>query len=1423
MDEDCSEEAHRVRRIPTPVLPTKQDVEEHELLGCVQYRTWCPHCVASRAVGQRHVAVQEPESAKPKALSEYGYMNGTGFDRKDLEEATGAVDEHNLPIFVLKDKKTKTISASLVPEKGRNNYAIKFFSTFIKRMGHREIVNRSDGEHALVALKTEAAKQAEVAAVPEESVVGDSKANGEIESAVKEVKGIIRATKSNLEKKLGKTLDRKDPMLAWMPTYAADMISRHRVGKDGCTAEKRRTGKNWGRPGFQYGELIHVKEAMTKSAKQARGSYDMAMREGRYLGHHGRTGALLVMTKDGVIRGNGARRMPEERRWSTEGWDELKGLPWDVRPKRRSIARGLVSGSDAVALPIEGPATVPTLDKRSSRMYVTRADIDPEAFGPTDGCPGCTAVAIKGSAIVAHNDRSRMRIAEELSKTEAGRERLEEHRRKRRAVEPAGDKETSDLAVSPVRSQAGKGTDGDAILAQASTTTDLAVSPVRSALRRDRPEGFIEEKAKKKAHLEDVPSCIRRKDAKREAEVATEELQRQSRTDLAVSPVRSERAIVDIEDLVDAPMDADVSASTPSAAACLDICQLELAEKGTVSGLKAELQGVISSFVRDCFAAKQTDVSKEELQDITALCLELGSVDVAEIYSPERFTEMAPRMGLRPGFAVDLQTGWNMEDPEHVQELERMTEEQDPYLLTGSPPCGPFSALQRISRKKRDPGEYREMKDRARHHLKTAVGFYWRQLKRGRYFLHEHPKTAESWQEECVKELEAHPGVHKVTGPMCRWEMTATDKRACPPRTGYVLKETTWLTNCPALAKILAGICSNKDGSKPWHRHVQLIGGIAAGAAVYPPALVRGVLKGIKEQMIEDGNLSSVEAYASGAVAEEPLMMEDDLEEFWDSVNGGYLQTERVREARKEEVEWVRKSDMFDVIPRSEADSKVVDLRWIDTNKGDDQDPRYRSRLVLRDIKARKKEGDKIPLKDLFSSMPPLEMFKAMLSLFVTKKASKRNEPLKLGLFDISRAHFYGKLERRVLAELPEELKADYPGDVVAVLKKSWYGLQDASSIWQSDYTALLEEHGFACGRSNAALFYDPATDCKVLVHGDDFAALGDQKAVDAFEAMLKSKYECKKMANLGFEEGDDKQATFLNRVITIERSSRPYKVVYEPDARHAKLLIESLGLTKASGAETPAEHRSADKQIADSKTPALSAEQKQLYRSCVMRAAYLAQDDPGIGEAVKGLSRHMNAPNEADFQRLKRLGRYLIKYPMTANVMKEQGEVSKIKVCVDTDHAGCALTRRSTTGLATLLGGHCTSHKSNMQSTIGLSSGESEWYGLVKGSAAGLALQSHLADWGEILPLEVCSDSSAARGFAQRRGLGKMRHVQTRYLWVQERVKEGHLTIVPIRGKNNPADLFTKPVSGRLREKFLQTLGFEHRKAAGGQKEVLK
>ena len=52
--------------------------------------------------------------------------------------------------------------------------------------------------------------------------------------------------------------------------------------------------------------------------------------------------------------------------------------------------------------------------------------------------------------------------------------------------------------------------------------------------------------------------------------------------------------------------------------------------------------------------------------------------------------------------------------------------------------------------------------------------------------------------------------------------------------------------------------------------------------------------------------------------------------------------------------------------------------------------------------------------------------------------------------------------------------------------------------------------------------------------------------------------------------------------------------------------------------------------------------------------------------------------------------------------------------------------------------------------------------------------MQSMMADLGVTTQVRVWTDSNAAKAIASRRGLGKTRHVELRYLWLQEMTKSG-------------------------------------------------
>ena len=79
--------------------------------------------------------------------------------------------------------------------------------------------------------------------------------------------------------------------------------------------------------------------------------------------------------------------------------------------------------------------------------------------------------------------------------------------------------------------------------------------------------------------------------------------------------------------------------------------------------------------------------------------------------------------------------------------------------------------------------------------------------------------------------------------------------------------------------------------------------------------------------------------------------------------------------------------------------------------------------------------------------------------------------------------------------------------------------------------------------------------------------------------------------------------------------------------------------------------------------------------------------------------------------------------------------------------------------------------------------------------------------DMGISLGIRLHTDSSAAKGIATRRGLGKVKHLETRTLWVQDKVESGEVIMRKVNGNNNVADLLTKYLSGQKIQHFVNSL----------------
>ena len=186
------------------MMPRREDIDEPNLLRHSQHQSWCPRCMAGRGVGPRHTLVEQ----QPVVMSDCAYKNGNrGMGREtELELATGAVDEDNLPILVIKDTCSKTIGRDERERRRSQHYNVQ---------GKR----RSNPS-------------------PRSVHPGNP---GAIESAVTEGEVKVRSVKSDLENNLNTQIDRRHPILAWLRTCVTGFMSRHRAGQDGRTVERRRT------------------------------------------------------------------------------------------------------------------------------------------------------------------------------------------------------------------------------------------------------------------------------------------------------------------------------------------------------------------------------------------------------------------------------------------------------------------------------------------------------------------------------------------------------------------------------------------------------------------------------------------------------------------------------------------------------------------------------------------------------------------------------------------------------------------------------------------------------------------------------------------------------------------------------------------------------------------------------------------------------------------------------------------------------------------------------------------------------------------------------------------------------------------------------------------------------------------------------
>ncbi|CAL1398262.1 unnamed protein product [Linum trigynum] len=448
---------------------------------------------------------------------------------------------------------------------------------------------------------------------------------------------------------------------------------------------------------------------------------------------------------------------------------------------------------------------------------------------------------------------------------------------------------------------------------------------------------------------------------------------------------------------------------------------------------------------------------------------------------------------------------------------------------------------------------------------------------------------------------------------------------------------------------------------------------------------------------------------------------------------------------------------------------RAIDSKWVYKIKyhPDGSIERFKARLVAKGFN--QLEG--VDFHDTFAPVAKVVTVRVLIAL-----AAQRGWPLHQ--LDVNNAFLHGDLEEEVYMKVP--LGFQQEGDTrVCRLRKSLYGLRQASRNWYQKFTLALAELGFTASRADHSLFLyrKGETFVAALIYVDDVVLTGnDAGFISQVKSFLDSRFSIKDLGPLKY---------FLG----IEVARSPEGIVLS-QRKYTLDILKDAGVTGARPSSFPMEQNHSLTQPADDVIPDISS-----YRRLIGRLLYLTVTRPDITYAVNVLSQHVHAPSSAHMAAAHRVLRYLKTAPGQGLFFPSSGTLELTAFC-DSDWAGCQASRRSTSGYYIQLGSAPVSWRTKKQRVVARSSAEAEYRAMASTVSEVIWLRHLLMELGvpqsSATPL-YCDSQAALHIAANPVFHERTKHVEMDCYFVRERVVTGEIAPHKVATSDQPADMFTK------------------------------
>ena len=436
---------------------------------------------------------------------------------------------------------------------------------------------------------------------------------------------------------------------------------------------------------------------------------------------------------------------------------------------------------------------------------------------------------------------------------------------------------------------------------------------------------------------------------------------------------------------------------------------------------------------------------------------------------------------------------------------------------------------------------------------------------------------------------------------------------------------------------------------------------------------------------------------------------------------------------------------------------------------------------------------------DIYASTPLFRILRIILCM-----ALCRGWSIRVG--DISTAFLHAAINAtRILLRPPSEF---YPNkNILWRLKKAMYGLRSSPKAWQDHLASVLQRLGYIRLTSEPNVLKHPDGIAYMMCYVDDLLFVGETSEIDKIFESIQQELLLRPTG----EASPGKSINFLGRRITNNGDS--FDMTLEPS--YVDNILKETEMASCNSANTPG--TSALKANIDD-DELLSTGQHKAFRRIVGKLQWLAYICPDMAYAIKELPRCIQQPCIRDQRKLKHLIRYLagtkhytFNIKPSLRIDKNYNNPLDLNIFVDSDWAGCASTRKSTSGFIIQFCGTTIHYGSRTQSVVALSSAEAEFYAIGTGCQEALFIRNFIKEAFQHnkLNIRIHTDSSAGKSMASRQGVSKKaKRIELKFMFIQNLVQAGIITIHKIPGKDNPADILTKYITQEVLRWLLPNTG---------------